>query len=191
MSRVFHCRFEWCSGIVTKPWTIRYSMVPLRSSKESQPNYCNIDDRLPLTMVCVVPVVIAGCWLAGRLQSFIVDLAVRCWTASIWSMLQWVRGPDWRSILQLRSYEGLVCKCFDFHWTTSCVSMDKCTSGVCLFADMTDMFSSSHHIFFWSVDSRCFWQLVPWPITRWLKKLLWTSRQLRVVTNMYLCPLKL
>ena len=63
---------------------------------------------------------------------------------SIWSSLKdntvnvtvSVRGPDWRSILQLRSYDGLVCKCSDFHWTTSGVSMDKFTSGVCLFADM-------------------------------------------------------
>jgi len=42
--------------------TIRYSIVALerslRSSKESQPKYCNIDDGLPLTTVCVVPVVI-------------------------------------------------------------------------------------------------------------------------------------
>ena len=49
----------------------------LHSFKESQPKYSNIDDGLPLTMVCVVPVAVAGCWLAGQLQSFIVDLAAR------------------------------------------------------------------------------------------------------------------
>jgi len=37
---------------------------------------------------------------------------------------------------RLTKHTPAVCKCSDFHWTTSGVSMDKFTSGVCLFADM-------------------------------------------------------
>jgi len=70
------------------------SGAELRSSKESQPKYCNIDDGLPLTTVCVVPVAVAGCWLAGRLQSFIVDgsSALNCfYTVNVRVS---VRGPN-------------------------------------------------------------------------------------------------
>jgi len=63
VSRVFHCKFG-CSGIATKPWTIQYSMVALerslRSSKESQPKYCNIDDGLSLTTSVLFQLPAAG-----------------------------------------------------------------------------------------------------------------------------------
>jgi len=132
-----HCRFE-CSGIATKPWTIRYSMVALERSLRSS-KYCNIDDGLPPDnglcncSSCYCRLLVS--WLTPVVHCRSGSSALNCFNAV--NVAVSVRGPDWRSIglLQLRSYEGLVCKCFDFHWTTSCVSMDKCTSGVCHFAD--------------------------------------------------------
>lgn len=64
----------------------------------------------------------------------IAAMSVTEHVGSIWSSLKdntvnvtvSVRGPDWWSILQLRWYEDLVCKCFDFHSTTSCVLVDVC-----------------------------------------------------------------
>jgi len=108
VSRVFHCKSE-CSGIATKPWTLRYSMVALErslhSSRQSQPKYCKIDDGTsPDDSPCcsssrcrllVSWSTLAFHWRSGRspLNCFnTVNVTVS------------VRGPDWRSMLQFKSY---------------------------------------------------------------------------------------